>query len=62
MSPSGEYRWYGLNTGPLTMSYWAVGQPDANGDCLISWQNHHYYWGDHDCDYKASFLCEMSNV
>ena len=62
LSNSPEFRWYGINTGPVTLSYWAVGQPNLPGiqHCVTTWaEGLHYYWGDHDCNTKLYFICEV---
>ena len=59
-----EFRWFGINTGPVALSYWGVGEPynPVIEPCIILWKGHEYYWGDMTCVHKAFFLCEQRNM
>ena len=61
LSNSDVFKWYGINTGPVTISYWGAGEPGipSREHCMGSVQHLHYYWGDHVCDGKIHFLCEQ---
>ena len=43
-----EFRWFGINTGPVALSYWGVGEPynPVIEPCIILWMGHEYYCGD----------------
>ena len=61
---STEYEWYGINTGPVTMSYWGIGEPNdpSGGLCLGTFTGAHYYWDDYYCDHKRFFSCEQKSM
>lgn len=52
---NGEWRWYGLLTGPISLSYWRAPQPDGDGNCL---QLTDRGWNDLSCTNKMYYFCE----
>ena len=62
----GAWRWFGLITSEIGISYWGVGEPNGGNSpnlCLSTYatSGRHYYWNDHTCTEKMSFACEKIN-
>ena len=58
-----EYSWYGINTGPVSISYWSVGEPnESDGLCIGKHPTLHYYWDDCNCGFQQFYLCEQKSV
>lgn len=57
---AGIWKWFGLRTGPITVSYWAANQPSGDGDCLDTWNS---LWNDVPCTGGGNyfhFVCEKA--
>ena len=58
-----EYRWYGIDTGLVSISYWGVGEPNgrAGSLCMYTYHKLSYYWDDNDCNSKKPYMCEQKS-
>ena len=58
---SNTWRWYGKETGEITLDWWADREPSGDGRCLNYYGLSHKF-NDVPCDkYDQKFFCEREN-